>query len=74
VRVIRKDSELSHGVDGKTSLLFPPVKGTILEKGLDVLPAKRLLGEKPSLLLALEIVPKARYKKIFLVSELGIQP
>jgi hypothetical protein len=52
----------------------PLVKRTIREKSLDVLPAKRLLGEKPSLLLALKIVPKARYKKFFLVSELCIQP
>jgi hypothetical protein len=74
VSLIRKDSELPHRVDGKTSLLFALTKRTILEKSLDVPPSKRLLGEKPSLLLALKIVPKARYKKIFLVSELRIQP
>jgi hypothetical protein len=55
-------------------LLFPLVKRAILEKSLDVLPAKRLLGQKSPLPLALKIVPKARYKEIFLVSELGIQP
>jgi hypothetical protein len=54
--------------------MFSLVERAIFEKCLDVLPAKRLLGEKPSLLLALKIVPKARYKKIFLVSELRIQP
>jgi hypothetical protein len=55
-------------------LLFPLVERTVLKKGLDVLPAKRLSGEKSSLLLALEVMPKARHKKIFLVSELGVQP
>jgi hypothetical protein len=54
--------------------LFPLVERTILEKNLDIVPAKRFLGEKPPLLLALKIVPKARYEKIFLVSELRIQP
>jgi hypothetical protein len=70
----RKDSELPHRVDGKASLLFPLVERTILKKGLDVLPAKRLSGKKSSLLLALEVVSQARYKEIFLVSELGVQP
>jgi hypothetical protein len=46
----------------------------MLKKHLDVLPAKRLSGKKSSLLLALEVVPQARYKEIFLVSELGVQP
>jgi hypothetical protein len=55
-------------------LLFPLVEGSVLEKGLDVIPAERLLGEKPPLPLALKVVPKARYKKIFLVSEFRIQP
>jgi hypothetical protein len=55
-------------------LLFPLVERTILEKSLDVLPAKRLPGEKSPLLLALKIVPKARYKQIFLVSKLRIEP
>jgi hypothetical protein len=49
----------------------PLIKRTILEKSLDVLPAKRLLGEEPSLLLALKIVPKARYKEIFPLGRLG---
>src|ERR1700733_1902564 len=73
ISLVRKDSELPHGVDGKAPLLFPLAKGTILEKCLYVLPAKRFLGEKPSLLLALKIVPKACNKKIFLVAELCIQ-
>jgi hypothetical protein len=55
-------------------LLFPLVERTILEKILDVLPAKRLSREKSSLFLAFEVVPKARHKKIFLVSELGVKP
>jgi hypothetical protein len=46
----------------------------MLKKILDVLPAKRLSGEKSSLLLAFKVVPKASNKKIFLVSELAIQP
>jgi hypothetical protein len=74
ISLIRKDSELPHGVNGKTSLLFPFVEGTIPEKSLYVVPAKRLPAEKPSLLLLLEIVPQARYKKIFLVPELCIKP
>ncbi len=74
ISLIRKDSELPHRIDGKTPLLFSLVKGTILEKSLDVFPAKRLLGEKTSLLLALKVVPQASYKEIFLVSELGVQP
>jgi hypothetical protein len=55
-------------------LLFPLVEGPILEKSFDVTPTKRLLGKKPPLPLALKVVPKARHKKIFLVTELGIQP
>jgi hypothetical protein len=46
----------------------------MLEKRFDVLPAKRLLGEKSPLPLALKVVPEACNKKIFLVSELGIKP
>jgi hypothetical protein len=71
---IRKDSELPHGVNGKTSLLLPLVERTILEKSLDVLPAQRLLGQKSPLPLALKIVPKARYEQIFLVTKLRIEP
>jgi hypothetical protein len=44
-------------------LLVPLVEGAMLEKSLDVVPAKRLLGKKPSLLLGLKVVPKARYKQ-----------
>src|SRR5580692_2348504 len=71
---IRKDRELPHGVDGKTSLLLPLIERTILEKSLDVFPAQRLLGQKSPLSLALKIVPQARHKKIFLVSKLRIEP
>jgi hypothetical protein len=74
ISLIRKDSELPHRVDGKAPLLFPLVERTILKESLNVVPAQRLLGEKPSLLLAPEAMPKARHKKIFLVSELGVQP
>jgi hypothetical protein len=52
----------------------PFVTRTILKKGLDVLPAKRLPGKKSSLLLAHKVVSQARDKEIFLVSELGVQP
>jgi len=48
VSIFRKDGELPHRLDGKTSLLLPLVKGTVFEKRFDVLLAKRLLGEKPS--------------------------
>src|SRR6202043_804020 len=74
IGLIRKNGELSHGVHGETSLLLTLVERTILEKYLDVLPAQRLPGQKSSLPLALKIVAKARHKKIFLVSELGVQP
>jgi hypothetical protein len=70
ISFIRKDNELPHRVDGKTSLLLPLVERPILEKSLDVAPAKRLLGKKSPLPLAFKIVPKAHDKKIFLVSEL----
>jgi hypothetical protein len=72
ISLIRKDSELPHGTHGKTSLLFSLIERTILEKALDVVPTERLLREKTPLPLALKIVPKARHKKIFLVSELRI--
>jgi hypothetical protein len=72
--LVRKDSELPHRVDGKAHLLFPFVERTILKKSLDVLPAKRLSGEKSSLLLSLKVMSKTRHKKIALASELGIQP
>jgi hypothetical protein len=55
-------------------LLFPVVEWAILEKHFDVLPAKGPFGEKPPLVLALKIVPKARQKKIFLVAKLRIKP
>jgi hypothetical protein len=74
ISLIRKDSELPLGIDGKVPLLFPPVKRTVLKKRLDVLPAKRLFGQGPAFPLALKIVTKARNKKIFFISELGIQP
>jgi hypothetical protein len=74
ISLIRKDSELPNRVDGKTSLLLPLLKRTILEKGLDVVPAERLLAQKPPLPLALKGMPKARHKNIFLVSELRIRP
>jgi hypothetical protein len=71
---MRKDSELAHRVNRKTSLLLSPVDGTTFEKGLDVVPAKRLPGQKPPLRLALKIMAKARYKEIFLVPKLRIEP
>jgi hypothetical protein len=74
IRLIGKDSELPHRADGKASLLLAFIERAILKKSLDVLPPKRLSGEQSSLLLALEIMPKARHKKIFLVSEFGVQP
>jgi hypothetical protein len=58
----------------KAPLLFPLVQRAILKERLDVLPTERLLSEKPPFSLALEVMPKARYKKIFLVTELRIQP
>ena len=62
VSFIRKNRKLPHGIDGKAPLLFPLVERTILKKSLDVLPAKRLPGEKSSLFLAVQVVPQARYK------------
>jgi hypothetical protein len=50
------------------------VEGTMIEESLDVFPTKRLIGKKSPLLLGIKVVPKARYKQIFLVPELGIQP
>jgi hypothetical protein len=63
---------IPHRVDGEAPLLFPFVGRTILKKSLDVLPAKRLSGEKSSLLLAFKVMPKARHKEVFLVSELSV--
>ena len=74
ISLIRKDSELPHRVDGKAPLLFPFIERTILKKRLDVFPAKRLSGKKSSFFLALKVVPKTRYKEIFLVPEFGVQP
>jgi hypothetical protein len=55
-------------------LLLSLVKRAILEKSLDVLPAKRLLGKKSPLPLALKVMPQARHEKIFLVAKLRIEP
>jgi hypothetical protein len=72
--LVRKDSELPHRADGKTSPPLPLVERTILDKILDVLPAKRLPGENSSLLLTLKVMPQTGNKEIFLVSEFAVQP
>jgi len=51
ISLLWKDGKFPHRIDGKTSLLLSFVKGTILEKRFDVLPAKGLFGEKSSLVL-----------------------
>jgi hypothetical protein len=69
-----KNGEFPHRVDRKAAVPVLLVEGTMLEESLDVFPTKRLIGKKPPLLLGIKVVPKARYKQIFLVPELGIQP
>jgi hypothetical protein len=49
--------------------LLALVEGTVPEKGFDVVPAERLFREESPPFLALKIVPKASYEKVFLIAE-----